>query len=180
MLKKNRTRKIIDIDIMIENIKDIFQYNNSLNKEFEEYIFNSIKNYDLDKNIRLKIHVYKKEDSYDNLKLAIQNHFQFRTKQISLQLKQQFKQWIINMIIGILFLVLCLILVEILDMFSYINIIKILKESLLIIGWVALWEPVTFILFGWRIIKRDELLYKKLSNITINIVGYQPEKINMI
>jgi hypothetical protein len=175
MLNKNRSEKIIDIDIMLKNINEIFQQSvcNTLNREFEDYIFNSAKNYALDKKIKLIIHIPKEQKDMDLIKYTIHKHFEYKAKEISLQLKQQFYQWIINIIIGILFLVLCLILVEVLEVFSYINIVKILKESLLIIGWVALWEPVSFILFGWRTKKRDKLLCEKLSLVSISIVSYQ-------
>jgi hypothetical protein len=174
MLNKNREGKVINIDIMIKNTKDIFQQFGCsiLNKEFEDYIFNSAKNFSLDKKIKLIIHIPKEEKDTDLIKHTIHKHFAYKAKEISLHLNQQFYQWIINMIIGILFLVLCLILVEVLEVFSHINIIKIIKESLLIIGWVALWEPVSFILFGWRAKKRDKLFCKKLSSIAISFVSY--------
>jgi hypothetical protein len=175
MLNKSRAGKVINIDIMLKNINEIFQQSvcNTLNREFEDYIFESVKNYALDKEIKLIIHIPKEVSDMDLIKHTIHKHFAYKEKEIGLQLKQQFYQWIINIIIGILFLVLCLILVEVLEVFSYINIIKILKESLLIIGWVALWEPVSFILFGWRSKKRDKLLCEKLSLVSISIVSYQ-------
>jgi hypothetical protein len=175
MLNKNREEKVINIDIMIKDTKDIIQQFGctTLNREFEDYIFNSAKNYALDKKITFIIHIPKEEKDSDLIKHTIHKHFSYKVKEISLQLNQQLYQWIINMIIGILFLVLCLILVEVLEVFSHINIIKIIKESLLIIGWVALWEPVSFILFGWRIKKRDKLFCEKLSSIPVSFVYYQ-------
>jgi hypothetical protein len=174
MLNRNREGKVININIMIKNTKDIFQQFgcNTLNREFEDYIFNSAKNYSIDKKIKLIIHIPKEEKDIELIKHTIHEHFAYKTKEINLQLNQQFYQWIINMIIGILFLVLCLILVEVLEVFSHINIIKIIKESLLIIGWVALWEPVSFILFGWRAKKRDKLFCEKLSSISVSFVSY--------
>ena len=175
MVNKNKEGKVINIDIMLKNTKDIFQLFSCsvLNREFEDYILNLTKNYALDKKMKLIIHIPEIEKDTDLIKYTIHKHFAYKEKEISLKLKQQFYQWIINMIIGMLFLILCLILVEVLEVFSYINIIKILKESLLIIGWVALWEPASFILFGWRTKNRDKLLCKKLSSISISIVSYQ-------
>lgn len=179
MLSRSEGQNVVSIDIVIKNIKDMFQKfgTNSieccaLNRDFEEYILNSIKSYNLERAVKLNIYVSSREDSsdIDSLQSIIHKHFHNRAWEANLQLRQQINQWIVNMIIGVLFLVLCLILVEILGVFSYINIIKILKESLLIIGWVALWEPITFILFGWRNLKRDRLYHKKLSNISISIV----------
>lgn len=171
MLKNKKTHEPVNIDIFIKNPKDIFEGfgGNILNRDFEEYIFNSVRNYSLDKKIELIIYPSRESFEADLIKSSIHRHFDYRAKELGLQLRRQFFQWTVNMVIGVLFLVLCLILVEILEVFSYINIIKIIKESLLIIGWVALWEPVSFILFGWKTIKRDKLVCSKLSNITVSV-----------
>lgn len=175
----HRKKNNITIDIAVKNVQDVFQQfsqhpfgNRALSKEFEEYICSSIKNYNLKDDLSLVVYVPSIFNESDVIKSAVRTHFKLKAKETSLYLKYQFKQWIINMIIGTLFLVLCLILVEILETFSYINVVKIIKESLLIIGWVALWEPLTFILFGWRTIKRDKLFYTKLSNISISILKW--------
>jgi hypothetical protein len=176
MSKNSEYKDITLIDIVVKNTKDIFQQfghsplgSNILNRDFEDYILTAAKSCPLEKKIGLAVYMPCSLGEEKLIEPAIHKHFENRARQTSLHLKEQFKQWAVNMVIGVLFLVLCLILVEILEVFSYINIIKIIKESLLIIGWVALWEPVTFILFGWRIIKRDKLLYKKLARMPISI-----------
>lgn len=165
-----------NISINVKNAKDMFEQfgyrsNNgcTLKNEFERFIFNSIRNYPLNKKLRLLIQVQnsKNEANTGELEEIIHTHFYYRAKEADLFLKQQFKQWVINMVIGILFLILCLILVEVLNPFTYINFVNIVKESLLIIGWVALWEPVTFILFGWRSIKANTLYYRKICTTPI-------------
>ncbi|MCM8710669.1 hypothetical protein M2651_06465 [Clostridium sp. SYSU_GA19001] len=175
---ENEEKDTIEINIDIKNIEDILKNNESatsieecLNKEIEEYLFKSIKCYPLSQKIKLLI--IKENQKPCNKKLVteiIHSHFCYKQKETEIYLKQQFRQWVINFVIGILFLILCLILGEIFDKFAYIRIIKIAKESLVIIGWVALWEPVTFILFGWRVIHKDKLYYRKLCNIPIEIV----------
>jgi hypothetical protein len=167
------------INISIKSSDDIFQSfgiipfgESMLNREFECYIFNMIKKYSVRKKLKLVFQIPLGEKNLDLLQGTIHTHFKYKAKESDMLLKLQFKNWVINMIIGILFLVLCLILVGILEVFSYISLIKIMKESLLIIGWVALWEPLTFILFGWRAAKREKLYYEKLSNIPVFIVKY--------
>jgi hypothetical protein len=177
IIKSDKT----DIEIVIKDEKAIYQQfgyssiiERDINKEFESYIISCIKNYSLDKALKLKICVFnnKENPDIDNLDKCIHKHFLLRAREMDLYLKQQFQQWVINSIIGVLFLVLCLILVQVLEAFSYINFIKIIKESLLIIGWVALWEPVTFILFNWRAMKRDRLYYKKMCSMPIIVLKY--------
>lgn len=143
----------------------------SLTTELEQYILNSMKVFPVKRRIKLVIHTQDKL-AIDNKLVERTIHAHFTSKYIEAKsiYKQQLKNWVGNLIIGILFLILCLMLVEVFESFSYIKAVKIFKESLMIIGWVALWEPVTFILFQWRSIKKDKQYFRKLSTVPIVIV----------
>lgn len=168
--------EIAVIKVVVKDTKDIFENfgyrsleDRVMNEGLETYIISSIKNYPIKSKVSLVIS-FMKEDEYIDIFLiekAIHTHFKYKAEEKNLSLKEQFRQWLTNMTIGLLFLILCLILVEVLERFSDNNIVKIIKESLLIIGWVALWEPITFILFGWRIEKRNKSYYEKLSQIDV-------------
>jgi hypothetical protein len=167
----------IRIHIRIRTVDDIlrhfdYRYLNEsrINLELEEYIFKEVKCYPLNKRIFLVVHMCSGGSNNNSMiNEVVHSHFGSKVKEAELFLKHELSQWRINMFIGMLFLILCLILVEILESFSYIYVFNIVKESLLIIGWVALWEPLTFILFGWQPIKKDILYYKKLCNIIVKI-----------
>jgi hypothetical protein len=170
---------IIEFNIDIKNIGDLLKNDGSiasieesLSKEIEEYLFKVVKCYPLRQKIKLLIIIkeFKRQGNDEEIAEIVHNHFCYKVKETQIYLKEQFRQWRINFFIGILFLILCLIIGGILDKFSHISMIKIIKESLLIIGWVALWEPVSFILFGWRVINRDKNYYKKLCNISIKVI----------
>lgn len=166
----------VEIKIIVKDSKDIFEHfgfrsleDKVMNSGLESYIIGSIKNYPIKRGAKIIISFLEGNESLDiaSIEKTIHTHFKYKAEETVLSLKQQFRQWKINMTIGILFLILCLILVEVLERLSQTNIVKIFKESLLIIGWVALWEPVTFILFGWRNIKRNIQYYQKLSEVPI-------------
>lgn len=169
----------VEINIDIKNIDDLLKNNGSvasieesLSKTIEEYLFKAIKCYPVSQKVKLLIIIKERKRQRDDEAITeiVHSHFCYKVKETEIYLKEQFRQWAINFFIGILFLILCLILGEALDKFTYIGMIKIIKESLLIIGWVALWEPVTFILFDWRVIKRDKLYYRKLCDIPVEVV----------
>jgi len=170
---------IIELNIDIKNIDTLLKSEGSiasieetLSKSIEEYLFKAVKRYPLSHMIKLLIIIKdsQRQGNDEKIEKIVHSHFCYKAKETQLYLKEQFRQWGINSIIGILFLILCLIVGGILEKFTHIGIIKIIRESLLIIGWVALWEPVTFILFGWRIINRDKHYYIKLSNIPIEVI----------
>jgi hypothetical protein len=177
----NKKQEYIGIDVVIRNVEDIYKHydyislnGKNLNYELEEYIFKALKNYPLSQKVKLIVRIPEGSEEYESgvLMKSIQEHFTCKVKEVDIFIKQQFKQWRINMVIGTLFLILCLILVEIFDEFSYINVMRIIKESFLIVGWVALWDPLTFILFGYQNIIRDKKYYIKLCALPITIERY--------
>lgn len=175
-------KEVAEINIDIKCKEDLLKDNGSisslqesLNKSIEEYLFKSIKCYPVNQKVDLLVIIKDglTEKEKETVEKIIHCHFCYKLKEMNIFLKEQFRQWRINLFIGILFLILCLILGEVLDKFSYVKVMKMVKESLLIIGWVALWEPVSFILFGWRIARRDKQYCKKLCNIPIEVVEKQ-------
>ena len=49
------------------------------------------------------------------------------------------------------------------------TIVKILHEGLFIVGWVAMWRPIEIFLYDWVPIERDQPIFRKLSNVPIEI-----------
>jgi len=47
---------------------------------------------------------------------------------------------------------------------------QIFAEGLTIIGWVALWEPVSELLYDWWPQSRKITLYRNLSTILVDII----------
>ena len=46
----------------------------------------------------------------------------------------------------------------------------IVRESLLIGGWVAMWKPLEIFLYGWWPIRRERRLFDRLSAMPVRIV----------
>ena len=46
----------------------------------------------------------------------------------------------------------------------------LLRESLMIGGWVAMWRPLEIFLYDWWPILRERRVYDRLSRITVNII----------
>lgn len=181
MTKQLINEDILVIDIFVKSLEDIYEETsyNSLNYRFinsklEKYLINSVKSCKLNKKVLLVIHIPAHIAVNDSayLKKLFTYHFSLKVKETELQLKDKFRQWRINLLIGALFISLCFILLENFHNESNIKIIRMLRESLLIVGWVALWEPISFILFGWHPIIKKKLYYKRLMNSSIGIQRY--------
>jgi hypothetical protein len=44
------------------------------------------------------------------------------------------------------------------------------RESLLIVGWVAMWRPLEIFLYDWWPIAGERRLHDRLSRITVRVV----------
>lgn len=172
---------IMDIDIYIDRLEDLYALTNyssfksrALNPELEKHILNSVQNYKLKTNIRLVLHLPAASviKNIPDIKQSINNHFAFKAKETEAHLKRKFRQWRLNLCIGTVFLAACFALLEIFEGKVETNGTKLLKESLLIMGWVSLWEPITFILFGWHPILKKKMYYQKLSDVSVSMVKY--------
>ena len=74
------------------------------------------------------------------------------------------------MLIGLSFLTIALIARQMVSHLSNELLAQIFADALLIIGWAAMWEPITVMLYElWPILKMKKV-YQKISEMEIEIV----------
>ncbi|MBF8269299.1 MAG: hypothetical protein HW386_1008, partial [Gammaproteobacteria bacterium] len=74
-----------------------------------------------------------------------------------------------NLGIGLIFLTVCLFGAQLLSTVEDGTLIAILRESLLIGGWVAMWRPMEIFLYERWPGKRQQELYTRLSNMRVKL-----------
>lgn len=76
-----------------------------------------------------------------------------------------------SLVIGLAFLAACLWLAESLDRLDELTgVLLVLRESLLIGGWVALWRPLEIFLYDWWPLRADGRLYRRLAAAPVEVV----------
>ena len=77
-----------------------------------------------------------------------------------------------NILTGLLVLAFCLIVSQVLSLsyFKDNDFFLTISQAFGILGSVALWDPGTFFLYGWRENSREFASYIKLAISTINVV----------
>lgn len=93
------------------------------------------------------------------LPAAIHNYFAYRSRQRGLTLRETLRRGFVSLLVGMLFLGLCLSLRQVVAAGESNATAEILREGLLIVGWIALWRPVEIFLFDWWPIRRDQQLF---------------------
>jgi hypothetical protein len=104
------------------------------------------------------------------LRDAIREFFRSRSETSRRRLRQLFRVGRISLSIGLVFLAASIGLGDLIaNALSERRIGGILRESLLIGGWVAMWRPLEIFLYDWWPIRADARLYDRLSAMPVRI-----------
>jgi hypothetical protein len=138
----------------------------------DEYIYNAVDEFPLKKSLEIMIYLPPSEIS-DNVQLAIKkaikNHFTYKRTLNEIDLKRLLKRGRRNLFIALFFLFLCLLLIRLLSTFEESLLNTMVSEGLLIIGWVAMWEPVHIFLYGWWPIVHRRRIYDKIIEMNVYV-----------
>lgn len=143
-----------------------------LNLDAEEYLYNAVDEFPLRKPLEIMIHLPPSEVSSEieaDLKEAIKYHFSYKKLLADIELKRLLYQGRRNFIIALTFLFLCLLMIRLLSTFEESLVNTLFSEGLLIIGWVAMWEPVHIFLYGWWPIVQKRNIYEKIIHMDVYI-----------
>ncbi|WP_211530220.1 hypothetical protein [Methanocalculus chunghsingensis] len=140
-------------------------YEKELDPDAEEYIYSWFEEIPPDQKVRIIIYLPVELISHEvteNMRRAVKNHFLYLRELAEHSLSVQMKRERKNMMIGILFLFFCLTISQHAnEIFEQGSLAELIAESLIIIGWVALWRPVQFFLYDlWPVRKRKDLCTK--------------------
>ena len=119
--------------------------------------------------IYLEEKLYRNSELSSGIERAVSAYFrskQSAAKHRHLIEKQKGRRYLIR---GLLFLIVCVVLSSLITTFSENSIVYAVGQSLVVIGWVALWKPAEFYLYENRDLKNDISLMKMLSDACIEI-----------
>jgi hypothetical protein len=164
--------KLTDMMQMFDSLDPFPFHERALDRNAEEFITESVKDIPPKENIGLV--VYLPEDiaagkEASALRTAIQNHYAYRAAAAERDLRQKFRQGRISLVIGLAFLFSCLAINQGLAILKATLFINTLREGFLIIGWVAMWEPVNIFLYAWWPIRRELQVYQKIQSMEIEV-----------
>lgn len=104
---------------------------------------------------------------------AVHNHFNYLAEQAARQERRLLREGWKNLVIGLTFLSLCLFLAQFLDAYSGNTFVAILKEGMIIGGWVAMWRPMEIFLYSRWPIKHSQQLYTRLGSMDVRLAIYE-------
>lgn len=122
-----------------------------LNLVIEEYLLDEVDRLPINTPIIIELRFnQKKETDVDVAAQIISNNFKRVLDNELLRKRREIKRWRFNLVIGIIFLIACMTISQLLAQLADESWTNVLRETFSIIGWVAVWEPASYFLYGWR------------------------------
>lgn len=124
--------------------------------------------------LQLTIHVEQfpvPEGSADIVAMSIHNHYAYKVEFVRGELRQLFRLGRASLAIGLCFVVTCLLLAEAISSVVDGPTARIAKESLTIIGWVAMWRPIQIFLYDWWPLRGRIKMFENLRFARVDVIS---------
>ncbi len=146
-----------------------------LDADAEEYIVESLKEMPPNTACLLVIHLDQPPDLPDqgrSVGEAIRIHFARRAKLLRRDLHRLLRRGMVSLAIGLAFLATFFLISQLVGrLLGESTLATVLREGLLIVGWVAMWRPLEIFLYDWWPILGEQRLHERLSRIDVRIAA---------
>jgi hypothetical protein len=169
------------IELRVTKLAELFNsmdptpfHHRNLDTNAEEFLETWALEFPQDSHFRIVVHI--EQMPTDNpialVSEAIHNYFEFKSVRSKRRLRLLMVEGRASLLIGLSCLAICLLAADILAAnFQDSTFLKLLKESLLIGGWVAMWRPMQIFLYEWWPIVRRGKIYRNLSHSSVHVVA---------
>lgn len=164
--------KVHDLNQLFNSMDPSPFIEKDLDDDAEEFIVSWAQEFSPNAPIKLCVFLdqWPADDPKELITKAIHNHFAHRAEITDLEFRRLLKQGRTSLIIGLLFLAACLLLSRLLLGPNTSAGSAIVRESLTIAGWVAMWRPMQIYLYDWWPLLRLRRTYSKLSRMPIELI----------
>ncbi len=147
--------------------------NKDLDREAEAFIENWAMAHRPKSRLHITVHLATKPEEPDPGALvadAIHNFFGYKANLVRGELSQLLMQGRASLVIGLVFVTLCLLAADRVGQPGSGTAATIARESLTIVGWVAMWRPLQIFLYDWWPLVRRIRIYKALKVSQVRVV----------
>jgi hypothetical protein len=170
------------IEVRVRDLIQLFDsmdpspfHEKDLDGDAEEYIVSSANELPGRVPFTLVVHVERASDEPQQaavLRDAVRDHFARQSELSRRALRRLLRRGWISLLIGLSFLAAALLGGAYLERrMGGGNLATMLREGLLIGGWVAMWRPMEIFLYDWWVIRGERRIHDRLSRLDVRIVG---------
>jgi hypothetical protein len=169
------------IEIKLSSIMQLFNsfdpapfHEKELDSAAEHYIVDTVKDFPVKTQFRIAIYLPADIADTERAKKippAIRNHFRYKMMVQDRKFRLRFRHGRTTLLIGLTFLTIALLARQMISATLGNHLLgQLLADALLVVGWAAMWEPITVILYElWPIIQQKRI-YARISRMDIDIL----------
>jgi hypothetical protein len=168
------------IELRLREVAQLFNsmdptpfHHKDLDPDAEEFIESWALGFPPDSRFHINIHVERLTAEGEPAALvteAIHNFFDYKAELTGRELRQLMEQGRTSLVIGLAFLVLCLLVADLIAKVAAGTFLNIVRESLTIGGWVAMWRPLQIFLYDWWPLTRRRRIYRSLGRAHVRVM----------
>jgi len=175
--KPGKQRRRHAVEVRLDSLKQFFNsmdpspfYEKELDPDAEHYIVSWAEEFPLAEPVSLVLHVdvADSEAETPRVEQAVHAHFHNQARLARLEFRQLMRTGSRSLAIGLGVLAVSLLLSEVTASYDG-TVAGILRQSLIIGGWVAMWQPMQIYLYGWWPLLRRRRIYEKLGRMPVHI-----------
>lgn len=167
------------IEVHVSELKRLFNAidpspfrERDLDPKAEEFIVGWAKDLPTDAQLALLVHLDRPAGLPEEgaaLRDAVHEYFRQQAAATRRRLRQLFRRGRTSLLIGIVFLAALIGLADLIAEHVSSKVAEVVRESLLIGGWVAMWKPLEIFLYDWWPVRREARVYDRLATMPVQI-----------
>ena len=144
----------------------------AINRDVEDFIVEEAENLSRKNAINIVVYLLSSEtEKNDYIEIALHRHFCYRKEQSQKKFKRVLQYGWRTLVIALGLLVVLFSLTQIaIRLWPENRIVMFIRESFIILGWVALWRPMELLLYDWYPIKRNIDLFRRLEQSNVQVI----------
>jgi hypothetical protein len=180
MIEKSRTQgeahrvelNLKDVDQLFNTIDPSPFHEKDLDHDAEEFMVSWTREFPLGEPVVLVIYLSELppgKDPQPMIEQSVQNYFGYRARLSHMEFRQLMKDGRHSLLIGGLFLGACLTASQVVVGQASGTFLSVVRESLTIAGWVAMWRPMEIFLYEWWPLRRRWRVFEKMSRMKVEV-----------
>jgi len=163
--------RIVELAQLFNSMDPTPFHHRDLDRDVEEFLETWALEFAQGSRFRIVVHIEKMppQDPAPLVAEAIRNYFDYKALLAKRSLRLLMIEGRTSLLIGLGFLALCLFAADLIGAFSNGTLFRLLKESLLIGGWVAMWRPLQIFLYEWWPLVRRRRVYHNLARASVHV-----------
>lgn len=143
-----------------------------LDADAEEFIMSWAREHPAGQEFKLVIHLSTPApaDRTADIEAAVRHYFAARAQLKAREFRQLLRRGRLSLLIGLVFLAGCLSLGGVLGRMWTGTAAEVVRESLTIFGWVAMWGPLQIYLYDWWPLREEGRLLARLGRMHVQLV----------